>query len=99
MTNPQDQTTDGVPWDQPRPPDVWVMWHVPPGGDQRGEHMLIGVYSSRDTALAAVTRLADQPGFRDNPEVIDDVEKAGFYLEAYTLDQDHWAEGYRTDPR
>jgi hypothetical protein len=78
--------------------DVWVMWHVPPGGDKRGEYMLIGVYSSRDAALAAVARLADQPGFRDNPEVIDDIEEAGFFIEPYALDQDHWAEGYVTVP-
>ncbi len=74
------------------------MWHVPPGGDERGDYMLIGVYSSRDATLDAAARLADQPGFRDNPDVIDDVEKAGFFMESYALDQDHWTEGYRTEP-
>lgn len=77
--------------------DVCVMWHVPPGGDARGDYMLIGVYSSRDAALAAVSRLRDRPGFRDNADVIDDVESAGFFIEAYSLDQDHWTEGYRTE--
>lgn len=80
------------------PMDVWVLWHVPPGGDERGEYMLIGVYSSRDAALAAVARLADQPGFRDNPDVTDDVDDAGFNIVPYALDQDHWAEGYISEP-
>jgi len=78
--------------------DVWILWHVPPGGDERPESVLIGAYSSRNTALAAVARLADQPGFRDHNAVIDDVEDAGFFMEPYTLDHDHWTEGYRTEP-
>jgi hypothetical protein len=73
------------------------MWHVPPGGDERGEYSLIGAYSSRDAALAAVGRLKDKSGFRDHPDVIDDVEDAGFFMEPYTLDEDHWTEGFRTD--
>jgi hypothetical protein len=80
------------------PLDIWVLWHVPAGGDERDECMLIGVYSSQDAALAAVARLADQPGFRDHPGVTDDVENAGFFMEPYALDQDHWPEGYRTEP-
>ena len=68
--------------------DVWIMWHIPPGGDERGECGLIGVYSSRDAALAAVGRLAGKPGFRDDPEVIDDTDDAGFFMEPYTLDED-----------
>ena len=77
--------------------DIWLLWHVPRGGDARGEYMLIGAYASRDAAIAAVDRLKDQPGFRDNPKVIDDVEDAGFYVEPYTLNEDHWTEGYRTE--
>ena len=73
---------------------AWVPWHMPPGGDERGDYMLIGVHS---TLRDAVARPADQPGFRDNPELTDDVEEAGLFMEPYALDQDHWTEGYRTE--
>ncbi len=78
--------------------DAFVLWHMPPGSEELGDYMLIGVYSSHDAALAAVARLCGQPGFRDHPEVVDDTEKAGFFVSRYTVDQDHWTEGYRTDP-
>ena len=76
--------------------DVWVLWHIPPGGDERGEYFLIGVYSSRETALAGVGRLASKPGFRDHPGVIDDTDEAGFFMSRFALDEDHWTEGYRS---
>jgi hypothetical protein len=79
------------------PSEVWLLWYVPPGGDDRDEYMLIGVYSSREAALEAVARLADQPGFREHPDVIDDLDLAGFFMVPYRLDQDHWTEGYRTE--
>ena len=78
--------------------NVWILWHVPPGGDARGEYSMIGVYSSRDAALAAVGRLADKPGFRDSPDITDDIANAGFFTEPYELDEDHWTEGYRIEP-
>ena len=69
----------------------------PAGRRRTGEYSLIGVYSSRDAALAAVGRLASKPGFRDNPEVIDDTDDAGFFIEPYALDEDHWTEGFRVE--
>ena len=44
--------------------------------------------------MAAVDRLADQPGFADHPKIVEDTANAGFLVEAYRLDQDHWTEGY-----
>src|SRR5438094_46384 len=43
------------------------------------------VYSSREQAQAAVTRLSRQPGFADAQD--------GFHIDEYRIDQDHWAEG------
>ncbi len=77
--------------------DVWLMWHLPPGGEERGDWLLIGVYSSRGAALEAVARLADKPGFAEYPHVVDDVEEAGFFIQRYVVDADHWTEGYRTE--
>ena len=47
---------------------------------------MIGVYSSHESATAAVQRLKAQPGFSDRPD--------GFQIDAYPVDQDHWAEGF-----
>lgn len=49
---------------------------------------LIGIYSSRENAGAAIERLKLQPGFCDTPE--------GFHIDEYSIDEDHWAEGYVT---
>lgn len=54
--------------------------------DDHDETKLIGVYSSRSEADAAVRRLRTQPGFSDHPN--------GFSIDAYSLDQDHWQEGF-----
>ena len=47
---------------------------------------VIGVYSSREAAEAAVERLRLALGFRDYPD--------GFSVDEYPLDVDHWAEGF-----
>lgn len=47
---------------------------------------LIGVYRSREGAEAAIARLKNVPGFRD--------DLAGFAIDEYRLDQDHWSEGF-----
>jgi homoserine kinase type II len=47
---------------------------------------LLGVYSSRGAAEAAVDRFRDKPGFRDYP--------AGFHIDPYVLDSDQWTEGF-----
>ena len=51
---------------------------------------VIGIYSSMAQAEAAITRLRQQPGFRD--------AQAGFHVDEYRLDEDHWAQGYVTMP-
>jgi hypothetical protein len=74
--------------------DIWVLWHIPPEAEGTSDYFLIGLYSSREASIAAVKRLAGQPGFADDPDVVDDTESPGFFTEAYTVDQDHWPEGY-----
>jgi hypothetical protein len=56
--------------------------------DGHDEAKLIGVYSSRSEAEAAITRLSKQPGFSDHPD--------GFCIDPYLLDRDHWKEGFST---
>lgn len=67
---------------------VYVLHHIRSDDEYGDDAKLIGVYRSEISAAAAVERLKDQPGFRDHP--------AGFHAEAYSLDHDHWAEGFVT---
>lgn len=67
--------------------NVFVVHHAHEIGESE-EVKLIGIYSSESNAQAAVDRLTQQPGFRDTP--------AGFSIDPYEVDQDHWAEGFAT---
>lgn len=69
--------------------------HVQPESEENIK--VIGIYSSRHTALEAVNRLRTQPGFCRYPNLIDPLttdEVNGFYIDAYTVDQDHWEDGF-----
>jgi hypothetical protein len=55
--------------------------------DEYGDDFkLIGVYRSEKAARAAISRVVEQPGFRDSPD--------GFKVDRYELDKDHWTEGF-----
>jgi hypothetical protein len=77
---------------------VYVVQHVRPATDAGDEDVkMIGAYRSRVSALAAVHRLAALPGFCNHPQVYNadtDQIMAGFCIDAYELDQDHWSEGF-----
>ena len=78
---------------------VFVLQHLHLlNGDEEDVKML-GVYSTRENALAAVERFRGLPGFRDLPQMADTDASCvaeGFYLDEYKLDQDSWSEGYET---
>ncbi len=69
---------------------VYVVHHVHPFDDGSEDVKLIGVYSSLASATAAVARLKLQPGFADHP--------AGFHIDPFDVDKDHWTEGFVTEP-
>jgi hypothetical protein len=48
----------------------------------------IGVYSTRENAQAAATRLSKASGFSETP--------SGFHIDEYQIDKDQWVEGYST---
>ncbi len=68
--------------------NVFVVQHVHEMEDSEEDVKMIGVYSTQGTAEQAVARLQLQPGFSDVPE--------GFCIDRYSLDEDHWTEGYVT---
>lgn len=73
-------------------PRICLLWHLHgPAGD---DPELVGAYSSRARAYAAVRRLRDQPGFRDAPDLVDDDDLAGFFVADVELDVDHWRQGH-----
>jgi len=67
---------------------VYLLWHTHTFPDGREDDKLIGVYESNAAAQAAQDRVGRQPGFIETPE--------GFEIGEYTVNKDHWHEGYVT---
>jgi hypothetical protein len=67
---------------------VYVVQHEHVREDGSEDVKFIGVYSSREKAQAAIARLSQAPGFSE--------ALAGFHVDEYPLDKDHWVEGYST---
>jgi len=66
---------------------VWFTKEMPEGEDDI--ELLIGVYSSDHEARAAIERMKIKQGFADWPQ--------GFEVCPYSLDRDHWTEGFVLD--
>jgi len=62
---------------------LFVLLHSLP---ETGRVKVVGVYSSRALAEAAVERTRLLPGFADEPD--------GFTIEQYEVDLDHWPRGF-----
>lgn len=55
--------------------------------EEEGDNVkLLGVYSSRENAVARIEQAREQEGFRDEPRC--------FYVSEYELDRDSWEEGF-----
>jgi hypothetical protein len=67
---------------------VYLLWHVNHIKLDNDDYKLIGVYSTRASALRAKKRTAKLPGFRKAPR--------GFHISPYEIDKDHWEEGFIT---
>lgn len=65
---------------------VFLLLHSYELPDDADEIKIIGVYSTKENAKAAVRRLQPQPGFCDHPDK--------FVIDEYDLDQDNWVEGF-----
>jgi hypothetical protein len=71
---------------------MYVLHHVHKFSDDEDDEdvKLVGVYSSNESALSAIERLKNQPGFCDYP--------LGFCIDAYKVDEDNWREGFINCP-
>jgi len=78
---------------------VFIVQHLhtlPQGED---DIKIIGIYRSRDAAMAAIDKINGQPGFCDHPKLVNpesDDDLQGFYIDEYVLDMDHWKDGFVT---
>ena len=64
---------------------VFVVQHVHSAEGDPEDVKLIGVYSSREKARAAIKRLSRAPGFSEAGD--------GFHIDEYQVHQDHCVEG------
>jgi hypothetical protein len=64
---------------------VFLLWHVHEleGSD---DHVLVGVYRTKEDAQGAASRLQNKPGFAQWAR--------GFLCEEYELNKNHWTEGF-----
>ena len=63
-----------------------VLWFVHNKDTDAEDPLVIGVYRTKENAESAIGRLAQKPGFVDEP--------AGFEISEYELNKDHWIEGF-----
>jgi hypothetical protein len=68
---------------------VFLVQHLHEFADGSESVKIIGVYSSRDLAQAAIGRAARLDGFKDL--------LTGFSIDEYILDEDNWTSGFFTD--
>jgi homoserine kinase type II len=67
---------------------VWLAWHESES-DGCKELKLIGVFSTRDGAEAAIDARRGKPGFADHPD--------GFEVASHVIDRDTaWLDGFVT---
>ena len=62
---------------------LFILFHSLP---ETGRVKVIGIYTSRELAAAALERTRVLPGFCEEPE--------GFSIDEYEVDRDHWPRGF-----
>jgi homoserine kinase type II len=78
---------------------VFLVQHLHLINGDEEDVKIIGVYRTYDSAVSAVGRLKTQPGFCEFPRIVDPLEDEdlqGFSIDECLLDEDNWAEGYKT---
>ena len=68
--------------------DLFIVYHTIIRGEDHNTKF-IGIYSTRELAESAVARLKSKPGFRK--------PNGEFYIGAYRLNNDYWADGFGLD--
>jgi hypothetical protein len=58
---------------------------------------VIGVYRTREDAVAAVARLKGKPGFMNHPQIVNpnaEGSDEGFHISEMVLGRDGWVDGF-----
>lgn len=74
--------------DKVRQLSVFIVQHEQIIDEDSETYRVIGIYSTKDRADAAVERAKLLPGFREQPE--------NFCISEYVLNEDHWTTGFVT---
>ena len=75
---------------------VFLLQHLRSEADSE-DLKLVGIYSTRQEAEAAVERKRKFPGFQNFPRIVDpltDEDESGFYINEIELNVDCWSEGF-----
>lgn len=79
---------------------VFLVQHLHTLADGCEDLKIIGIYSTKEAAFSAIEKVKTQPGFSECPQLrepsVDENVVDGFYIDEYTLDEDHWTDGYLT---
>jgi len=78
---------------------VFLLQHLHVLGPDEEDVKALGIYSSREAALAAVERFRKLPGFCDTAQMADHSKPGpaeGFNIDEYEVDLDSWSKGYET---
>jgi hypothetical protein len=65
---------------------VFVVFHTHDLSNGAEDVKMIGVFSSKERGESVISKLAEQPGFREFP--------SGFSIDEYAIDKEHWQEGF-----
>jgi hypothetical protein len=66
-----------------------MLWHYYDDENDNEQDRAVGAFSTEENAERARAFVRDKPGFRDHPE--------GFYIQAATLNETLWEEGFMLD--
>ncbi len=66
--------------------DVFLVQHVRSEGEDDEDVKIIGIFSNRKNAGAAVEKMKTAPGFCETPN--------GFSVDRYPLNELNWSEGF-----
>ena len=76
---------------------VYLLQHLHILNDDEEDVKVLGIYATREAAVAAVERYRRLPGFLDLPQFADHEDGGspeGFSIDEYELDLDYWQDGY-----
>jgi hypothetical protein len=78
---------------------VYLLYHLSKARSGDQQVLFIGAYGSRASALRAISRLKELPGFKKSPKLRDHKTDHGngFNINRVRLGEENWPEGFRDE--